>query len=303
MKKTAATTIALILSIAMCFPASAFVPQKISSLHPAFASRLSDMSFEGQTIDASSLTALEAHPASELEIVLSGTGAEADLFLDRNGAPINTADVTISKMRAANVAVRVDAKSGGEYLEVVELNVKNAGTPASKPVLRVVFAREYGGVNPKSFDAELVIFVNGSEQPQSRLRVAGSFGCPEITVTAADSAVDSGGAVLIAGENIPSIEVNAGCNVKVQASMSAGGRYLITAKPGGDTELLSENNNVADVLELSSAGFRSGQIKGVYIESDEKLYVYDASFKAIGMTGEKLPFSEKYYLTVKSIVF
>lgn len=299
MKKTVAFLLAALVLAMLCLPVSAFVPQKIKSLRGDFASSLTDISLDGEAIGASGLTQIRAYPASELEIVLAGSLPDIDLFLDQNGEPINTADVTISKMRATNVVVKADILTGIDILKDIELTVRNAGTSAAKPVIRLGFPNECESLESIGFSAIFCISVSGEEQAGSNFKISGVFGNPEIEVDSGDMAVNANSAVLLAKDNIPLISVDAGHGVLAEVSMRAGGRYLLKAASSDDEydlALIQESNGVVDVIKLNVAGFERNQIISVNIENEQILQVYDENGKWIGTTSQKLPYAEKYYL-------
>lgn len=303
MKKLVAVFVAALISITLCLNVSAFVPQKIKSLRGDFAARLSDIRLDGEAIDVSGLTRIEARPASELEIALVGNDADLNLFLDQNGMPVNTADVTMSRMRAANVAVRVDVTSGGDILGNVELAVRNAGASA-RPVIRLRFPDEYASLDPVDFSAELCVLIGGEEQPGAKLELAGTLGNPEIAVDAKDMTVSAKSTVLLAKEDIPLISIDAGSGVLVETSMRAGTRCLVTAAPSRDARdlaLIGEESGVVEVIKLVTTGFEQEQIKSVSIVSGQILQVYSENGERLGNTSQKLPYAGKYYLASKSV--
>lgn len=301
MKKAVLFFYAAMISIALCLHVSAVAPQKIKSLRGDFASRLSDINLDGEAIDASSLTRIEARPASELEIALVGNDADMDLFLDQNGMPVNTANVTMSRMRAAGVTVRADITSGGDVLENVELAVRNAGA-AARPVIRLRFPGEYASLDPVDFSAVLCVSIGGEEQPGARLELAGTLGNHETRVDSSDMTVSADSTVLFANDDIPLISIDAGAGVLVDASMRAGDRCLVSAAPSRDAHdlaLIGADSGVVEVIKLIATGFEHGQIKSVSIENGQIMQVYDENGERLGSTSQKLPYAKKYYLENK----
>lgn len=302
MKKTITVFLAAIIAVLLYVPAFAFVPIKVKSIREDYASKLSGVMLDGDAVEASSLSEIAARPASELEIALVGNDESPHLFFDQNGMPLNTADVTVSRMRAANMEIRLDAAYGGELLKNVELGVRNAGTSASVPVIRLRFPDEYAGLDPLDFSAAIYILIGGKEQAGSGIELAGTFGNPEIEVNSGDVTVSADSAVLLAAEDIPLILIEAGSDVVVEASLREGERYLVTAVPSrdaGDISLVEENNGVESVIKLKASGFEPWQIKSVSIQSEQFLQVYNGDGELLGNTLLKLPYAEKYYLMSK----
>lgn len=296
-----AVILALTVSILAAVPAYAAAPQKIKSVHPQFAEKLSYASVSGERIPVSSLQNLGVYPGSELEIVLAGRGENADLFFDQNGKPVNTADVTASKMRATGVTSELYAETGEDLIESVGITVQNAGTPAAKPVLRVCFVSDFDGLNPESFSFTVYISIGGVRQEQSGINIAGTLGNPEITANSSDAGIYADGFVISAEEDIPYIELHAGCGVTVAASLKQGGRCRVQAKTGdepSDMAAMEKHNALADVIELEAYGFEDGDITGVRIETAQPLSAYDENGEFLGVASgtEVLPFREKYYL-------
>lgn len=300
MKRIISVILALAVSACICAPFSAAAPQKVKSLHPEFAAKLSSVELSGRRVPLSSLQNLSAQPGGELEIVLAGKGSDVDLFLDQAGRPVNTADVTVSKMRATGVAAEVYAETGGDLIESVDIGVKNAGTPAAKPVLRVGFAPDFRGFEPESFALRVYISIGGVRQEQSEMIIAGTLGRPEVLVDSTFAAVYAEGCVVAAQEDIAYIELQAGYGVTVTASLKQGGRYRVQAMTGDDPDDLEDmekDSAIVDVIKLDTAGFEIGDISGVRIECEGSLEAYDRDGAFLGETTRALPFRGKYYLS------
>lgn len=307
-KRLIALITVLALSACLGLPVGAAAPQKVKSLHPQFAEKLYSASVSGEGIRISSLQNLNVKPGSELDIVLSGSDGDADLFLDQNGEPIKTADVTASKMRATGVTTEVYDESGTDLIESVGIVVQNSGTSAAKPVLRVCFTPDFYGLEPQVFSVTVYISIGGVKQEQSGIKIAGALGNPVIYAKASDIAVYADGSVVAALEDVPYIELQAGYGVTVAASLRQGGRYRVQACRSEDTAdiaAMERNNAMIDIIELYAAGFDGEEITGVRIETAESLSVYDENGELLGETvraagigsyTKDLPFRQKYYL-------
>lgn len=306
MKKAAVVIMSMLCAVGLCFSVYAFAPQRINSLHPEFANQISVVLLDGEAVEPSGLGSLTVYPGAALEIVLAGGSDNPDLFLDQNGLPIKTADVTASKMRAANIAYESENLNASGIRVSTEITVINAGGAAARPVLRILFPHQYNDIAPMSFSLAYTLSVNGEVQPPSRLAISGSFGNRELALTSSDTRAYAGTAVLAPVEDIASISLDAGSGVTVEASLYAGGRYLLSAgsKTGGDdARLLEENRHVVNIITLDALGFNAGQIKSVSLDMEQNYFVYDAGRNFIGRTSEALPFSEKFYILDKAIEF
>lgn len=301
MKKIIAVILAIVVSAHIAAPFYAAAPQKVKSLHPEFAGKLFSATLSGEAVSVSSLQSLTVRPGSELIVILAGREPDANLFFDQNGEPVNTADVTVSKMRATGVTAGISAAAGEHLVEIADIGVQNPGTPAAKPVLRVRFTQDFDMLEPEPFELSVYISIGGAKQEQSALRIAGTFGSPEIMVDSAYVGVYAEGSVVVALEDIPYIELQAGYGVTVAASLRQGGRYRVQARAGddpSDMEAMEKNSALTDVIALDTAGFDGVEISGVRIESAQGVAAYDEDGELLGTTTDAraLPFRGKYYL-------
>ena len=304
MRKIFSVFIAFILTAGMIFCVSADAPQVLRALHPEFSERIFDISLDDAPVARESLSDMSAHPGSVLRIVLSGESENADLFLDQNGLPMNIADVTASRLRAARVSVQVEASEGSFAVEGAELTVRNAGSPFSRPVIEIYFAKSFAELSPIDFSFDVFVTMGGVRQPQSGMTVSGIFGNREITAGADDTAIAPDGAVILAEADVPSVEIDAGYGVFVTAALRAGERYRAASAPSsepGDLNTLALDARLVDIILIDYSGFQPGDVKEVHINTEENLFVYDEHGKFIGMTSGSLPPGSKYLLATRRI--
>ncbi len=305
MKRLITATLAALVAVALSMPAFAFVPQRIKLLHPQFAEQITKCELSDTGFELTDLAHLEVFPASVLEIPLVGD-SNSSLFLDQNGNPINSADVTIAKMRAANLNVHLEVETGGKFINGVELTVKNAGTRAAKPILRIAFIHDYEEVSRAEFSASVALLFGAEEQIQSKFKISGNFGNTETEISSADASIFAASSVLVAKENVEKIIVDAGDGLSATVKMYKDGRYLLYATESSDPSdivLREANKSIVKVLKLNTVGLKPEQIESVRIDSNDVLQVYGEDGSRLGTTDSALPVAKKYYLADKSIKF
>lgn len=295
MKRVLASLLAACCMFMMTAAAWAFVPQKISSLHPQFAQELSEFELDGNVISYDDLSSLEVYAGSELRIYLVGSNRETSLFFDQNGDSISTADVSVAKLRAAQLSVW--AEDDTQMVDRVEFGyARKAGSrQTAAPYVRIVFTKQSQKLDSQPFNLQVGLKMGKNAVDGTELTLSGALGMREISATAAVDYLDvSDGSSVVAEENVERIALNLGHGLRLETSLKQGRKYYATVSP----EEESSSGNVAAVYRLHAVGFQSGGTSARF-DLDTLYYVYNDSGKYLGTTRQPLPFSQTYVLRIK----
>lgn len=295
---TALTALTAFIAAAV-FTISAFaaVPQKIKSMHPQFAGELYFAELDGVAVPMDGLTDLAVQAGSELRIYLLGQN-DTYLFFDQLGEGIAPADISLSRLRAAQIAVRY-AEDGaeGEAVRSVELgySFKTANLPTAAPFISVKFAPGFSGIDDTAFSITVSLSIVEEPQPQTEIQISGAMRMVERFVSSADGEIDIGdGVVVVPTEPLRRARIALGGGVTITASLEEGERYYGVAR-------MEEQDTGADPVEtvkvciLDTIGL-GDTAATVEIDSDVTLHVYGEDGAYLGTTRDPLPFSETYYL-------
>lgn len=288
----------LLMALAALFTGVAS-PRKIRSLHPQFADELAYAELDGQPVSTGELSDLQVFSDSILRIYLRGNGGSS-LFLDQDGEAMHTADVTMSRLRAAEVEVSVSVAEDQAISVVAGLSYGNGGTVLSgaSPFIELRFDVGSFIAEDQPFDLECTLFLLGKPQEQARLRIAGIICVQEQYVYADDGPLAlKGGQVVCAGEDIPSIALLLNEEITLYTAMESGQRSFATAR------LLQRTSDAPVDGIIKAYGLDTfnldKSLTRVKIRSEQALYVYDGAGDYLGVTADQLPYSDIYYLSSK----
>lgn len=293
----AATSLLLVTSLLL----SGFIaPKKIKALHPAFADRLAYADLDDQAIPVSELSDLDVQPGSVLRLYLVGENGES-LFLDQNDDPFPTADVSMSRLRAASVEITLSAPEQVQSVIVVAdlaSAARHSELSSTVPYIELQFYSVGVLVQDQPFTLEIGLEMAGKQQEQSRIQIDGYMRVAERYLYAEDTAVDlRQGQVVYAQENIAEIAVRLSDTVVLYSSMESGGRYsadIQALMEWGDVPV----ENIVLAYRLETIQFQA-ETSTVKIDSNQKLYVYDEQGTCLGTTGSRLAYADTYYLSSK----
>lgn len=220
-----------------------------------------------------------------------------NIFLDPSkfvgeGISFNPKDgMKASDLETAGVKVSLVGGSNANLVKNVTFKEKEiGGVPVA--LIQVKFASDTSR-NTKDFDTKIVLSANGKEQQE--LLLSGSVGSRTVTIAGNTDYVFLGnGEIGKASENIDNIEVDAGNDIRLYASMSKDGSYYAVSKEEND-DFLSKMPADSKAYYLQTEGFTSDT--KVEIKSGNTMYVYDSTGKKLGTTGDRLPLMDKYYLS------
>lgn len=291
-----------LLSLWMAVPGVAAAPQRIGSLHPQFADHLFLVTLDGEALPPEELTNLTVYAGSELRVYLQGQ-EDARLFYDQNGAPLLAADISLSRLRAARIAVYHNADgSSVPVVESVELlyGVKTAQLPSASPCVSIRFASEFASVEAVPFAVTVGLSMAGIPQEGTEFTVSGTMEIKEQIVTASEPAVDiSDGSVAVAGEDIGTVRVTVGQGVTIDARFTEGEKYYGVAHLELDSSAANTPSLATGVVRVYSLDTinLAGPHSRVEIDSDVTLHVYDEDGAYLGTTRDRLPCTGMYYLS------
>ena len=250
---------------------------------------------QGSTaITLDTLSNLSAKPGQEMKIYLT-----ANMFVDNTGARITTESTHISRnqIRAARIALRRSTSRGSKAFKSVSLSYDKVGAYIS-----VKLVDEFVSLNDLDFATTVYLTVNGNRRNATSVTVAGTLAADVVEVYGDDDYVDlSGGRVAEAVERVSRIEVDLGNDLTIFTSMVRGRKYYGTTTlslTAADSRLMDKYPSVQDVYTLKTINLKPPG-NAVYIDRGTRMHVYGADGAYLGTTGQMLPYSTKYYVSIK----
>lgn len=300
MKRIYTALLALLTALCLAIPVFAATPRKIKTLHPDFAGCLYITELDGSSV--SGLDALTVEPGSQLRIYLVGPGEDQSLFFDQDGLPIPAADVSVSRLRAAQISVSKPEGRDAKVIHSVDFayTAKTSSIPAACPYIEIKFASDTASIKDIPFAYTLTLSMAGEVQEQTTLEIAGVVAPQQREVTAADTEVDiQDGALLIAREDVRGISVTIGEGISITANLKAGERYYGVATIDTEETSAPKAGTPGEILKIYSLQTVNldRSANKVRFESDLLLYVYGADGSYLGTTDTPVAYSEQYYLT------
>lgn len=295
MKRFITGVLVLCVAVGISVPVFAAVPQKIKSLHASFAQQLTVAELDDVPVSQDDLSNLVVHAGSRLCIFLQGEEGES-LFFDQNGAAIPTADLSLARLRAAQIALE---QPYGDAADVVE-SVQISGVPGGVPYLQVQFQQEFFSTEDLPFSFSLQLSMAGKALDETALQLSGVMRTVQREVYAQEDPIDlRDGVVIQAAESISQAQLLLGEGVTITANLRQGEKYygvatvetVAAAQPG--TPPQPYRLYTLQVIHLDEPGSR------VRIDSDVTLHVYNAKGEYLGTTRSELAYSDQYVLTTR----
>lgn len=288
---------------AMPLSAAVSAPQKIKSLNGQLSQYLTVIELDGTEISSQELDSLHVQAGSELRIYLADPQGNS-LFYDQNGDPIPTADVSLSKLRAARITLAPLDGDAADAVEKVEFAyaIKAKGLPTGAPYISVTFLSDLFRVDPIPFSFVLQLCQDGLPVSQGEVSVSGLLLTVEQDVTADDDTLDiHDGVVAVAVDDVSGIVLDLGDGLTMTANLTQGERYYGVAHLElEEPENAPTSAEIRKVYSLQTIHLDHPD-NIVHIYSPVTLHVYTADGKYAGTTRDGLPCSDRYYLTNKKM--
>lgn len=243
------------------------------------------------------LSDLTPTPGQELKIYLT-----ANMFVDNQGTNIaatidDSTHLSRTQIRNGKVELKRASSRGSKAFDKVTMSYDKVGTYIS-----VKFVDPFVSVEELDFSTILYLSVNGTKKKATEITVAGTFSPDIVEVFGDDDYVDlSSGQVAEAVERNPKIEVDFGNDLSVVTSMVKGRKYYASCTTDvslADGKILAKYPGIDMVYTLKTINLKGGN-KSVYINSGDRMYVYDATGIYLGTSDKMLNYSTKYYLSSK----
>lgn len=247
-----------------------------------------------KAITVDDLSNLSVTPGQEIKIYLT-----ANMFVDNQGAKISAdaTHISRSQVRSAKLGLRRASSRGSKAFKSIGIAYDKNGAYIS-----VKIADPFVSLEDLDFATSMTLTVNNDRRAETQISIAGTLAADIIEVYADDDYVDlSGGRVAEAVERNTKIEVDLGNDLSVFTSMVRGKKYFGTASldlSTADSKIMSKYTSITDVYTLKTINLKPTG-NAVRIDAGAKLYVYGADGKYLGTTGGMLPFSSKYYVSLK----
>lgn len=289
MKKLAAVLLTIVLLSGITLPVHGVgMPQRIRAVSDSFADELFYAELNGEAVSWEELDSLQATPGRELRIYLTGEEGGA-LFRDQEDLPVATADVTMSRLRAAQVEPEISDPSG--VIESCTIGYAPKQRMLGVPYVSLVFVSRLEEI---PFTLEVGLTIHGSRQDASYIEISGVLS-PSFTEVYADSQVDlRGGVVALAVEDIPQDSLQIADDVYIYCELNAGGQYSGTANREVPGVLLADFYQWRYTLQTMNLDFADSLVE---IRTAQAYYVYSADGRYLGTTDEMLPYADCYYLS------
>lgn len=300
-KRLLAFVLALAVSVTLSTQVAAGLPSKIGSVHMQFAQSLEVCTLDGASIAKESLSDLTIEPSSELRIYLCGEGG-APLFFDQSDALMRTADITLSRLRAAQLTVAIAEGHSTALVQSLEFAYGNASVCGSAPYISLRFAQEVLDETSFSFVVELRML--GQPLANTAIPISGVLKPNYRSIRPGEVVVDvRDGAVALSQQDIPQVEFLIGNGVSIKAPIRQGDKFFGAAQletlPLPST--VSEENATDPLSPVKAYHLRTALLDRsqyrVCIQDDTTFYVYDEDMRYLGTTLEDLPYSDTYYLS------
>ncbi len=212
---------------------------------------------------------------------------------------ISRSDVTLRQTnRTSNYSNVV------ESIDIVYKKTAASGNDTTA-VVQVKFKANAAGSSRRTFGVTLRLDIDGSADSKSQFVFSGSI-APLSVVDADDNDyIDiSDGTIVQPTSNARNVELYLGEDVTVRRALSRNTRYSGVASAdsltSSDESIMRRYPSIDDIITITHTNL-SATGNTVRIERGDNYYVYNADRTYIGRSNSRLPFSTKYYLSVRNI--
>jgi len=213
---------------------------------------------------------------------------------------------TVNSLNTSHVRVNHRRISGGNVLSSV-----GYVAVAGQPTLQIEFVREF--VNTGSTDFEFEIWLsdrlpNNVAADATRFYVYGTFANKYHDNFYGDETyVHTGdGQVIRCTEFSRNVEIDAGRGVTLFMNLLEDTRYYVRADMNlsdADQKIMDEIAAIEGIITMRTAATRHATFRSAKVELDlgDSYFVYGENYEFLGMSDERLPFSNKYFLATSRI--
>lgn len=211
-------------------------------------------------------------------------------------------DLTRSNLSAAGIDLKRRISSGSDAIKRIYLSNTTQNGKRCVEIL-VEFIDPYVSVNDKDFAFTAYLTEDRSKIDDTEIEVYGTLANPVIEMDAAELLDLSDGSVAKATAYIREVEVYAGANLYIKTKMFEGQKYYAKATDGADSadmRVLASYPEIERVVSLHAVNMNkpSNEFR---LDYSTPYYVYGADMRLLGTTGDKLPYSTKYYLSTEKL--
>ena len=170
--------------------------------------------------------------------------------------------------------------------------------------LQVEFKDPIVSVKEQEFDFKVYLAKSGSKITESEISVTGFQENEKIEVDGDDEVNLSDGQYAKAVAYTKGIKVDTGNGLFVTTNMFEDQKYYAKSEQNepsnADEDILAQYPEIESIYTLYSINMKSAS-NVVTFDIDDKYYVYNQDGKYVGMSTDKLPMADKYYLATKKI--
>jgi hypothetical protein len=216
---------------------------------------------------------------------------------DTDAPAVTPTHLTPAQIRNARLDVRVDSRNS-KVVESVKINQRESR-------IEVSFTDEFSGVKETDFEFDVYLTLDGRRQTDYGMTFTGTFGNPVIEVYEGSDYVDiSDGSVALAVDSIKELDVDIGNGVIITTRLSKDKRVYGSAthtQDRADDEIMKEYKDIDYAVSLNTVGLNSTANTVTFGHEYTGFYVYDKDLEYLGKAGDKLAYSDKYYLSSKKL--
>jgi len=245
------------------------------------------------------LGSLDIRPGSTIKLYLKSNDFD---WVDSNGAPAKVAEysnITEAKLRKGKITLKKSVSKGAKAIDTIEFDSDSLGVYAS-----VKFVEYFEGADEQDVDFSIYLAKSGSRREDTEVNIAGTMKNDVVRVGAGDDYIDiEKGAVIEPDAYVEDIRIYLGNGVYITTDLHKGKKYYgvaLSRVDEADGALMDKYETIENVLVLKTVNL-GGTGKIVSFDMDGSYYVYGANGSYLGLSGESLAYSDKYYFSTKQL--
>ena len=242
---------------------------------------------------------LDIRPDSTIKLYLNSSDFD---WVDSNGSAqtvTKNSKVTTSKLRNGKITLKKSISKGSKTIDSISLTSDSKGAYAE-----VKFVEYFVSTSEQDVDFSLYLAKKGSRRSGTMVNIAGTMANEEQTVDAGDDYADlDSGTVVEAEEYVRGIQLYLGNGVSITTNLYKNKKYYgvaVNTVDVTDSKLMDKYSSIDNVLAIKTVNLK-GSGKIVSFDMYGSYYVYGADGTYLGLSSEKVTYSDKYYFSTEKI--
>jgi len=242
---------------------------------------------------------LDIRPDSTIKLYLNSSDFD---WVDSNGSAqtvTKNSKVTTSKLRNGKITLKKSISKGSKTIDSISLTSDSKGAYAE-----VKFVEYFVSTSEQDVDFSLYLAKKGSKRSGTMVNIAGTMANEEQTVDAGDDYADlDSGTVVEAEEYVRGIQLYLGNGVSITTNLYKNKKYYgvaVNTVDVTDSKLMDKYSSIDNVLAIKTVNLK-GSGKIVSFDMYGSYYVYGADGTYLGLSSEKVTYSDKYYFSTEKI--